>query len=94
MSFGVTNAPAIFMDYMNRIFHPFLVKFVVVFIDDILIYSRRKEEHEEHLRQVLQILREKELHANPLKCEFWLEKVNFLGHVKGRNCGGPGKDQD
>ena len=81
MPFGVTNAPAVFMDYMNRIFHPFLDQFVVVFIDDILIYSKSREEHEEHLRQVLQILREKQLYANLSKCEFWLEEVNFLGHV-------------
>ncbi|XP_073224786.1 uncharacterized protein [Cicer arietinum] len=81
MPFGVTNAPAIFMDYMNRIFNSFLDKFVVVFIDDILIYSRTEEEHGEHLRQVLEILREKRLYANLSKCEFWLEKVNFLGHV-------------
>ena len=59
MSFGVTNAPAVFMDYMNRIFRPFLDKFVVVFIDDILIYSRTQEEHAEHLRLVLGVLREK-----------------------------------
>jgi len=81
MPFGVTNALAIFMDYMNRIFHPFLDQFVVVFIDNILIYSKTLEEHEEHLRIVLQILREKELYAKLSKCEFWLEKVKFLGHV-------------
>ncbi|XP_073222503.1 uncharacterized protein [Cicer arietinum] len=81
MPFGVTNAPAIFMDYMNRIFHPFLDKFVVVFIDDILIYSKSLEEHEVHLRQVLQVLKVKRLYANLGKCEFWLEEVKFLGHV-------------
>jgi len=81
MPFGVTNAPVIFMDYMNRIFHPFLDQFVVVFIDDILIYSKTLEEHEEHLRIVLQILREKKLYAKLSKSEFWLEKVKFLGHV-------------
>ncbi|GAU51685.1 hypothetical protein TSUD_414990 [Trifolium subterraneum] len=81
MPFGVTNAPAIFMDYMNRIFHLFLDKFVVVFIDDILIYSKSREEHEEHLRLVLQVLKEKQLYANLGKCEFWLEEVKFLGHV-------------
>ncbi|CAJ2651612.1 unnamed protein product [Trifolium pratense] len=81
MPFGVTNAPAIFMDYMNRVFHPFLDKFVVVFIDDILVYSKSEEEHEEHLRLVLQVLRDNKLYANPSKCDFWMEKVNFLGHV-------------
>ncbi|XP_057418514.1 uncharacterized mitochondrial protein AtMg00860-like [Lotus japonicus] len=81
MPFGVTNVPAIFMDYMNRIFNPYLDKFVVVFIDDILIYSRSKQEHEEHLRLVLGILRERQLYAKLSKCEFWLESVKFLGHV-------------
>ncbi|KAK2436721.1 hypothetical protein QL285_021693 [Trifolium repens] len=81
MPFGVTNAPAIFMDYMNRIFHTFLDKFVVVFIDDILIYSKDEEEHEEHLRLVLQVQRDRKLYANPSKCEFWMKTVNFLGHV-------------
>ncbi|XP_027911569.1 uncharacterized protein LOC114170284 [Vigna unguiculata] len=70
MPFGVTNAPAVFMDYMNRIFRPFLDKFVVVFIDDILIYSRTQEEHAEHLRLVLGVLREKQLYAKLSKCEF------------------------
>ncbi|XP_052730515.1 uncharacterized protein LOC108324528 [Vigna angularis] len=81
MSFGVTNAPAIFMDYMNRIFRPYLDKFVVVFIDDILVYSKSCEKHEEHLRVVLSVLREKELYAKLSKCEFWMKKVQFLGHV-------------
>jgi hypothetical protein len=81
MPFGVTNTPAIFMDYMNRIFNPFLDKFVVVFIDDILIYSKSYEEHKDHLHQVLQILREKKLYAKLSKCEFWLGEVKFLGHV-------------
>nr|KYP51242.1 Transposon Ty3-G Gag-Pol polyprotein [Cajanus cajan] len=63
MPFGVTNAPAVFMDYMNRIFHPYLDHFVVVFIDDILIYSRIQEEHEEHLQTILQILKDKQLYA-------------------------------
>lgn len=81
MPFGVTNAPAIFMDYMNRIFHPFLDKFVVVFIDDTLIYSKSKQEHENHLGLVLQVLKEKQLYANLEMCEFWLEEVKFLGHV-------------
>ena len=70
MPFGVTNALAIFMDYMNQIFKPFLDKFVVVFIDDILIYSNSIEEHEKHLRIVLNILREKQLYAKLSKCEF------------------------
>nr|KYP57151.1 Transposon Ty3-I Gag-Pol polyprotein [Cajanus cajan] len=70
MPFGVTNAPAVYMDYMNRIFLPFLDKFVVVFIDDILIYSRTPEEHGEHLRTVLEILKAKQLYAKLSKCEF------------------------
>ena len=81
MPFGVTNAPAVFMDYMNRIFHDYLDQFVVVFIDDILVYSRDREEHGKHLRIVLQILRDRKLFAKLSKCEFWLEKVQFLGHV-------------
>ena len=68
------------MDYMN-IFQPYLDKFIVVFIDDILVYSRTKEEHAEHLRLVLQILREKKLYAKLSKCEFWIKEVKFLGHV-------------
>jgi len=83
MPFGMTNAPTVFMDNMNRIFHPYLDKFVVVFIDDILISSKSKEEHAKHLRIVLEILREKKLYAKLSKCGFWLEKVNFLGHVIG-----------
>ena len=70
MPFGVTNAPTIFMGYMNRIFRPFLDKFVVAFIDDILIYSRTREEHVEHLRTVLNILRERQLYAKLSKCDF------------------------
>jgi len=81
MPFGVTNAPAMFMDYMNRIFRPFLDMFVVVFIDNILIYSRTQEEHAEHLRLMLGILREKQLYAKLSKYEFWTEEVQFLGHV-------------
>ena len=70
MSFGLTNAPAAFMDLMNRVFKPFLDRFVIVFIDDILVYSRSKEEHVEHLRIVLQTLREHQLYAKFSKCEF------------------------
>ena len=81
MPFGVTNAPGVFMDYMNRVFHPYLDSFVVVFIDDILVYSKTREEHEEHLRIVLHTLRDRQLYAKLSKCEFWLEKVSFLGHV-------------
>ena len=81
MPFGVTNAPTVFMDYMNQIFRPFLDKFVVVFIDDNLIYSRTQEEYAEHLRLVLGILREKQLYAKLSKCEFWMDEVQFLGHV-------------
>ncbi|KAL5565172.1 hypothetical protein UlMin_028336 [Ulmus minor] len=81
MPFGLTNAPAAFMDLMNRIFKEYLDQFVIVFIDDILIYSRSKEEHERHLRTILQTLREKKLFAKFKKCEFWLENVSFLGHI-------------
>ena len=81
MSFGLTNAPAYFMYLMKSVFMPELDKFVVVFIDDILIYSKTAEEHEEHLRVVLSRLREHKLYAKFSKCEFWLKKVPFLGHV-------------
>ena len=81
MLFGVTNAPMVFMDYMNCIFHEYLDQFVVVFIDDILVYSRSIEEHREHLRVVLQTLKERKLYAKLSKCEFWLEEVQFLGHM-------------
>jgi hypothetical protein len=81
MSFGLTNAPAYFMYLMNKVFMEYLDKFVVVFIDDILVYSGNEEEHEEHLRLVLQKLRENQLYAKFSKCEFWLNKVSFLGHV-------------
>ena len=81
MPFGVTNAPVVFMDYMNRIFRQFLNKFVVVFIEDILIYFKTQEEHAEHLRLVLGVLREKQLYAKLSKCEFWMDEVQFLDHV-------------
>ncbi|KAL0556761.1 hypothetical protein IC582_005277 [Cucumis melo] len=81
MSFGLTNAPTVFMDLMNRVFRKFLDTFVIVFIDDILIYSKTEAEHEEHLRMVLQTLRDNKLYAKFSKCEFWLKQVSFLGHV-------------
>ncbi|GJZ16806.1 putative nucleotidyltransferase, ribonuclease H [Tanacetum coccineum] len=81
MSFGLTNAPAVFMDLMNRVCKPYLDKFVIVFIDDILIYSKSKQEHEEHLKLILELLKKEELYAKFSKCEFWIPKVQFLGHV-------------
>ena len=81
MPFGLTNAPAAFMDLMNRVFRPYLDQFVIVFIDDILVYSKTWEEHVQHLRIVLQTLREHQLYAKKEKCDFWLTEVKFLGHV-------------
>ena len=81
MPFGLTNASAAFMDSMNRVFRPYLDQFVVVFIDDILVYSRDEQEHEQHLKIVLQTLREKKLYAKLRKCDFWLKEVSFLGHI-------------
>ncbi|GJY47857.1 putative reverse transcriptase domain-containing protein [Tanacetum coccineum] len=81
MPFGLTNAPAVFMDLMNRVCKPYLDKFVIVFIDDILIYSRNKEEHENHLRIILELLRKEKLYAKFSKCDFWISIVQFLGHV-------------
>ena len=81
MPFGLTNAPAVFMDLMNRACKPYLDKFVIVFIDDILIYSRIKEEHEQHLRLILELLKNEQLYAKFSKCEFWIREVQFLGHV-------------
>nr|KYP65444.1 Retrovirus-related Pol polyprotein from transposon 17.6 [Cajanus cajan] len=81
MSFGVTNALTMFMEFMNKIFIPFLDGFVVVFIDDILIYLGSLEEHREHLRLVLEVLREKQLYAKLCKCDFWPNEVKFIGHV-------------
>ncbi|XP_073261125.1 uncharacterized protein [Populus alba] len=85
LSFGLTNAPAAFIDMMNMIFRPFIDKFVIVFIDDILVYSRSEEKHEEHLRLVLQTLRDHQLYGKFSKSEFLLESVGFLGHVVSKN---------
>ncbi|KAJ9542437.1 hypothetical protein OSB04_028943 [Centaurea solstitialis] len=84
MPFGLTNAPAVFMDLMNRVCRPYLDKFVIVFIDDILIYSRSKEDHEHHLRLILELLKAEQLYAKFSKCEFWIREVHFLGHVVNR----------
>ena len=81
MLIGLTNALAAFMDLMHRVFQPYLDHFVVVFVDDILIYSQSEWEHEYHLRIVLQLLRDHQLYAKFSKCEFWLTEVRFLGHV-------------
>jgi hypothetical protein len=81
MSFGLMNAPAFFMNLMNSVFMHYLDKFVVVFIDDILIYSQSEAEHADHLRMVLQRLREHQLYAKLSKCEFWIDEVLFLGHI-------------
>ena len=81
MPFGLTNASAAFMDLMHRVFQPYLDQFFVVFVDDILIYSQSEREHEDHLRVILQLLRDHQLYAKFSKYEFWLTKVRFLGHV-------------
>ena len=85
MSFGLTNAPAIFMDLMNRVFSPYLDKFIIVFIDDILIYSKNEEDHAKHLEMTLNLLRSHQLYAKFEKCNFWQHEVKFLGHVVSRS---------
>jgi hypothetical protein len=96
MSFGLTNAPALFMHLMNKVFMDYLDTFVVIFIDDILIYSKSEAEREKHLRLVLQRLREHKLYAKLSKCKFWIDEVLFLGHVisKGGIAMDPGKVKD
>ena len=90
MPFGLTNAPAAFMDLMHRVFQPYLDQIMVVFIDDILIYSQSEEEHEDHLRVVLQLLRDHHLYAKFSKCEFWLTEVGFGARsVSFRRVSGP-----
>ncbi|GJY07310.1 putative reverse transcriptase domain-containing protein [Tanacetum coccineum] len=81
MPFGLTNTPAVFMDLMNRVCKPYLDKFVIVFIDDILIYSRNEEEHANHLRIILELLRKEKLCAKFSKCDLWIHIVQFLGHL-------------
>ena len=85
MCFRLTNAPATFMKLMNSILLPYLGKFVVVFLDDILIYSRTREKHLEHLRKVFQLLKENSLYAKESKCEFFVEEVKYLGHIISRD---------
>nr|GEZ75307.1 putative reverse transcriptase domain-containing protein [Tanacetum cinerariifolium] len=81
MLFGLTNAPAVFIDLMNQVCKPYLDKFMIFFIDDILIYSKDEKEHEEHLKAILELLKKEELYAKFSKCEFWIPKVQFLNHV-------------
>ncbi|GJX36988.1 putative reverse transcriptase domain-containing protein [Tanacetum coccineum] len=81
MPFGLTNATVVFMDLMNRVYKPYLDKFVIVFIDDILIYSKSKQEHEEHLKLIFELPKKEQLYAKFSKCEFWIPKVQFLGHM-------------
>nr|GFB72970.1 hypothetical protein [Tanacetum cinerariifolium] len=81
MPFGLTSALVVFMDLMNQVYKPYLDKFMIVFIDDILIYSKDEKKHEEHLKAILELLKKGELYAKFSKCEFWIPKVQFLGHV-------------
>ncbi|GJZ69036.1 putative reverse transcriptase domain-containing protein [Tanacetum coccineum] len=81
MPFGLANAPAVFMDLMNRVCKPYLDKFVIVFIDDILVYSKDEKEHGKHLKTILELMKKERLYAKFLKCDFWLDSVQFLGHM-------------
>ena len=81
MPFGLTNAPAYFVDLMNRVFKNFLDRFVLIFIDDILMYSKTEEKHEKHLRIVLETFRSNQLKEKKFKCHFWQSRVKFLGHI-------------
>ncbi|GKF19388.1 putative reverse transcriptase domain-containing protein, partial [Tanacetum coccineum] len=81
MPFGLTNAPAVFMDLINRVCKPYLDKFVIVFSGDILVYSKDEEEHEKHLKIILELLKKEGLYAKFSKCDFWLDSIQFLGHV-------------
>jgi hypothetical protein len=81
MSFGLTNAPAYFMYLMNKVFMKYLDKYTVVFTDDIIIFSKNEEEHDEHLCLVLQKLKENQLYTKPNQCQFWLKEVSFIGHI-------------
>nr|GEW46918.1 putative reverse transcriptase domain-containing protein [Tanacetum cinerariifolium] len=81
MPFGLTNEPAVFMDLMNWVCKPYLDRFMIVFIDDILVYSKSRKEHEGHLKLIVRLLKKEELYAKFLKCEFWLSKIQFLSYV-------------
>ena len=81
MPFGLTNAPTTFLDLMNRVFRPYLDQFIVVFVDDVLVYSPDTKTHQMHLRIVLETLRQQQLYAKFSKCEFWLEEVTLLDHI-------------
>ncbi|GJV68865.1 putative reverse transcriptase domain-containing protein [Tanacetum coccineum] len=81
MPFGLTNALDVFMEFMNRVCKPYLNKFVIVFIDDILVYSKDEEEHEKHLKIIFELLKKERLYAKFSKCDFWLDSIQFPGHV-------------
>ena len=87
MPFGLTNAPAAFIDLMNRVFHEYLDDFVIVFVDDIIIYSDNEQLHEEHLKLALEVLRKNKLYVKFSKCDFWMKEVLFLGHIISKDDG-------